>query len=102
MGLTAIELEALRARLRPEDRDRLRPDGLLEPVLPPLTLCGGLEAPYLLGHASLLRTVQKPAVKLSPKTVAMLRDATPEQREQAIKIASKLLARKATRAPTKD
>jgi hypothetical protein len=45
--------------------------------------------------------VQKPAAKLAPKTVAMLRDATPEQREQAIKIASKLLARKATRAPTK-
>ena len=50
--LAPAELESLRARLRPQDRDRLRPDGLLEPVLPPWTLCGGLESPYLIAPAS--------------------------------------------------
>lgn len=44
---TPTELEAIRNRLRLEDRHRLRPDGLMNPALPPLHLCGGLEAPYL-------------------------------------------------------
>ena len=42
-----VELDNLRARLYPADRDRLWPDGLLEPDLPLTTLCGGLESPYL-------------------------------------------------------
>jgi len=46
-------LENLKAMLRPQDRRRLRPDGLLEPQSPPLHLCGGLEAPYLVGRATL-------------------------------------------------
>ena len=46
------ELEALRAKLPPKDRHRLRADGLLEPELAPLTLCGGLMAPYLTGRES--------------------------------------------------
>ena len=45
--LTSDELEALRARLPEKDRHRLRPDGLMEPELPPNVLCGGMEAPYL-------------------------------------------------------
>jgi hypothetical protein len=50
--LTPEQLETLAQRLRPEDRERLRPDGLLNPKLPPMSLCGGLEAPYLMGPAS--------------------------------------------------
>ena len=51
--LTQSQSESLVARLGPEDQARLRPDGLLNPVLPPMTLCGGLESPYLIGNASL-------------------------------------------------
>jgi len=51
--LTQWQHESLADRLRPEDRARLRPDGLLNPVLPPMTLCGGVESPYLIDHASL-------------------------------------------------
>jgi hypothetical protein len=51
-GLTRQQLETLAQRLRPEDRERLRPDGALEPKLPPMCLCGGLEAPYLVVPAS--------------------------------------------------
>jgi hypothetical protein len=51
-GLTRQQFETLAQRLRPEDRERLRPDGALEPKLPPMCLCGGLEAPYLVGPAS--------------------------------------------------
>ena len=43
------ELARIRARLQPEERHRLRPDGLMEPSLPPMTLCGGLQRPYLCG-----------------------------------------------------
>jgi hypothetical protein len=50
--LPPSELETLAQRLRPEDRERLRPDGALEPKLPPMCLCGGLEAPYLVAPAS--------------------------------------------------
>ena len=52
-ALTPEELEQLRARLSPEQAARLRPDGLLEPVMRPLHLCGGLEKPYLTTRESL-------------------------------------------------
>ena len=51
-ALTPEELEQLRARLSPDQAARLRPDGLLEPVMRPLHLCGGLETPYLTIPAS--------------------------------------------------
>ena len=47
-------------RLCPEDRDRLRPDGLLEPALPLLTLCGGLESPYLASERNSTLTESQP------------------------------------------
>lgn len=37
---------------------------------------------------------REPYSRLSPKLKQMLKDATPEQREEAIKIVSKLLARR--------
>lgn len=50
--LTPVEFEKLKARMRPQDRHRLRPDGMMEPELPPLHLCGGLLAPYLTEEGS--------------------------------------------------
>ncbi len=50
--LEPTEFARIKALLRPQDRHRLRPDGLLEPDLPPLHVCGGLEAPYLTAPAS--------------------------------------------------
>ena len=40
------------ASLRPQDLALLRTDGLVEPRLPPMTMCGGLQAPYRVTHAS--------------------------------------------------
>jgi hypothetical protein len=53
MKLTPAEFEALKARLPLDQRERLRPDGLLEPATPRLHLCGGLVAPYIVGPRSL-------------------------------------------------
>jgi len=60
MNLPPDEFEKLKARVRPEDRHRLRPDGLLEPDLPPMHLCGGLEAPYLLSDHELSLSASQP------------------------------------------
>lgn len=65
-NLPAHELENLRAKLRPQDRHRLRPDGMVEPELPPLHLCGGLEAPYVLSDYELSRSSNKPAQQSAP------------------------------------
>ena len=50
--LEPAEFKRIKAMLRPQVRHRLRPDGLLEPELPPLHVCGGLEAPYLIAPVS--------------------------------------------------
>ncbi len=51
-ALTKEALEALRASLPEKDRHRLRQDGKLEPELPPMTLCGGMESPYTVAPTS--------------------------------------------------
>jgi len=68
---TTQTLEVIKAMLRPQDRHRLRPDGLLEPLMPPLHFCGGLEAPYLVG-------------RISPDST---RSAAPEARVGSLKVA---------------
>lgn len=93
--------------MRPEDRDRLRPDGLMDPDLPPLTVCGGVAQPYLVGESPFDPTSSQPKPSLakpfafSEQTGRMLAAATPAQREDAIRIAAKLLAIKARKRAAK-
>ena len=85
----------------------LSPDQLQEQGLPPLTLCGGPVAAYQASTPSGLWPIRSEPVqqlsvgvrplaeaprKFSPKLVQMLLDLTPAQRDEAAKIAGKLLA----------
>ena len=67
MNLTPTQLASLKAQMAPQDRARLRPDGLLEPVLPPLTACGGLTVPYLLRST---RGLASPMASSAPSSAA--------------------------------
>ena len=72
------DLERLKKRLRPQDLHRLRPDGLLNPDLPDMCLCGGLESPYLVGQASpALAAVAHASVGATPPPQALHWDDGP-------------------------
>lgn len=88
----------------------LSPEQLQEQNLPPLTLCGGPVAPYrvdsrpselpLTPESPAIQQKKKPRALPSAKLGQILNDLTPEQRDQAARIAANLLALRAKKKAT--